>query len=391
MISGKHRAWVEVDLDALEFNFRNIKSLVLPSTKIMCVVKADAYGHGYKEVSKHLSSLGADCFAVATLEEAVQLRKSGINEDILILGYTENSACKDIVLHDITATVFDFGSAKAISEEAKRQGKTAKIHIKIDTGMTRIGYEVCEETADEIIKISKLKNIFVEGMFSHLSKADEFDKNYAKMQFEKFLKMDSLLKERGLAITLKHISNSAAIMDLPEFQLDMVRPGIILYGIYPSDDVKKDKLPLKHVMSIKAHITRILKAKKGTKVSYGGVYEVKKDGEKIAVVPIGYADGFSRLFSGKAKMIVNGKFVPTVGRICMDQCMINVTSVNNICVGDEVIIMGKEGDSKILSDDLAEIMGTIGYEIVCMAGKRLPRIYTREKKADIVLNYLENW
>ncbi|MBP3337323.1 MAG: alanine racemase [Clostridia bacterium] len=391
MTEEKRRAWVEVDLDALKKNFENIKAKLKESTKTMCVVKADAYGHGYAEVSKTLSACGADCFAVATIEEAVQMRKAGIDKDILILGYTEKSAAHDLVYYDITAAVFDYECAENLSLEAKSQGKTAKVHIKIDTGMTRIGYSITEEAADEIIKITKLDSLFVEGMFSHFSKADGYDKTYSAYQFYNFMQMDEMLKSRGFCVPVKHIANSAAIMEMPEYQLDMVRPGIILYGIYPSDEVDTENLELTPVMSIKAHIARVREVEKGTLVSYGGTYSAKKDDEKIATVPIGYADGYTRIFTGKTKMIAGGKAVPVVGRICMDQCMIDVSLVHNIDVGDEVIVMGKEGDIDIGADYLAEKAGTIGYEIVCMAGKRLKRHYIQNAETKKVLNYLEKW
>lgn len=390
MINHKNRAWAEIDLDALGYNFKNIKAQLKPETKTMCVVKADAYGHGSTNIAAHLLKLGADCLAVATPEEALSLRKNKISADILILGYVEKECFAELISNNITLTVFDMLSAEAVSEAAQKQNKTAKIHIKIDTGMTRIGYCVSEKSADEIIKISKLKNIYLEGMFSHFSKADETDKTYSRMQFERFMEMDRLLFERGLRVPVRHIANSAAIIDLPEYQLDMVRPGVILYGIYPSNDVKKENCPLKAVMSVKARITRIREIESPVMVSYGGTYEARS-GEKIATVPVGYADGYSRVLTGSAKMLAGGKIVPVVGKICMDQCMIDVTSVNNINVGDEVIILGKEGDNVISAENLADIMGTIGYEILCMVGKRLTRIYTQGGKIVNVLNYLENW
>ena len=378
MTKEKNRAWLEIDLDALAYNFKNIKSALKPETKTLCVIKADAYGHGAGVFAKELSYLGADAFAVATNEEALFLRETIKDKDIMILGYAEPVCYNDLVENNITLTIFDYNSAKKLSEIAQSLNKTAKIHIKIDTGMTRIGYEPNEKSADEIIKISSLPCIYVEGMFSHFAKADETDKTYTKMQFEKFMYMDALLKERGLDIKLKHIANSAGIIDHPEYQLDMVRPGIILYGMYPSSEVKKDKVDLMPVMSVKAHITRIKDAEKGTFVSYGGIYETNAP-EKIATVPLGYADGFFRLLSEKAQMIANGKIVPVVGRICMDQCMIDVTSVNNINVGDTVTVMGREGDISIYASDLAKTLGTISYEILCSFGMRLNKVYTKKQ------------
>lgn len=378
------RAWAEIDLDAVANNIREIRRITSPDAKIMGVVKADGYGHGFVEITKTILSNGADYLAVATLEEAVQLRKRKFSVPILILGATEDAAADDLVEYDVMPTVFTYGFASLLSQAAVKKGKTAKIHIKLDTGMSRIGFLCSENSIDEIIKISQLDNIEIEGIFSHLSCSDETDRSYTEMQFEKFMDMCGKLEKRGLNIPIKHICNSAGIMMYPEMHLDMVRPGIIIYGLYPSEDVDKTKLSLKPAMTLKAKITMVKEVNEGVGVSYGKTYITNRT-TKIATVPIGYADGYMRLLSGKAKMIYGEACVDVIGRICMDQCMIDVTNVNNISIGDEVIIFGS---GIITADTVAGWLGAINYEIVCMIGRRIPRIYVKNGKVVRKVAYL---
>ncbi|MBQ9599611.1 MAG: alanine racemase [Clostridia bacterium] len=381
------RTWAEVDLDAIAHNIREIRKITNPNAQIMAVVKADAYGHGFLEVTKTLLENGADRLAVAVLQEGKQLRSRGVTVPILILGASGEETVEDLINFDITPSVFTYDFAKALSYEAERKEKVTKIHIKIDTGMSRIGFlagDDNEEIANEIIKISKLPYIEVEGIFSHFAASDEYDTSYTHMQFERFMDVCNKLKEKGLDIPIKHICNSAGIMMYPEMHLDMVRPGVILYGMYPSDEVDKSRLDLKPAMTLKSTVTHIKDVPAGRGVSYGREY-ITEGTTKIATVPIGYADGYLRKLAKEGKMIVNGTLVPIVGRICMDQCMIDVTNVNNIDRGDEVIIFGKTG---VTIDDLASWLETINYEVSCVIGKRIPRIYTRNGKAVKVLNYL---
>jgi len=380
------RTWAEINTDALTANIKNIRKITNKNAMVMAVVKADAYGHGAVETAKILLKNGADRLAVADLDEAIELRKSGITADILILGASFDEDCGLLVKYDITPAVFSYDFAKKLSEEAVKQQKQAKLHIKIDTGMSRIGFVSGvsdEDVCNEILKISKLPNLFTEGIFSHFATSDEKDDSYTKKQFSEFLSICNQLKDKGLTIPIRHIANSAAIMMYPETHLDMVRAGIILYGFYPSDEVDKEKLKLKRVMIVKSRIT-LIKEIKNRSVSYGQTY-IAHDITKVATIPVGYADGYTRLLNNKAKIIANGKAVNVIGRICMDQCMIDVTNVHNINTGDEVIIFGED---IVTADDIAASLGTINYEIVCMVSRRIPRIYISDGKVVSTVNYL---
>lgn len=381
------RTWAEVDLDAIAHNMREIRKITNPDSQIMAVVKADAYGHGFMEVTKTLLENGADRLAIAVLQEGKQLRSRGVTVPILLLGAAMENDIEDIINFEITPNVFSYDFAKAISYEAEKKEKVTKIHIKLDTGMSRIGYVVSEENSaiiDEIVKISKLPYIEIEGIFSHFSTSDEYDESYTRLQFNRFMNVVNALEDRGVHIPIKHICNSAGIMMYPEMHLDMVRPGVILYGLYPSDEVDKSRLDLIPAMTLKSKITYVKEVEAGRGVSYGKVYITDKP-TKIATVPIGYADGYLRKIAENGEMIVNGVKVPIIGRICMDQCMIDVTDVHNIERGDEVIIFGREG---ITMDDVASWLDTINYEVSCVIGKRIPRIYTKNGTVVKVLNYL---
>lgn len=381
----KERAWAEINLDALVENIRNIRRITSPGAKVMGVVKSDAYGHGAIEVSKAILENGADYLAVATVEEGVELREAGIEAPILILGATADSQAEEIIQHDIMPSVFSVEYGRALSNMAKKLGKEANIYIKLDTGMSRIGFVADRsETVDEIAEIASMPNIMIQGIFSHFSTADEADDSYTKRQFEKFMGVCGALESIGVKIPIKSIANSASIMMYPEYHLDMVRAGIVLYGSYPSKEVDFSRLPLRKVMSLKARISRVERPGKGAGVSYGNEY-ITDENTIIATVPIGYADGYTRLYKNKAKMIVRGETVPVIGRICMDQCMIDVTNVHNIKAGDEVIIFG---DGVITADDLADWIGTISYEVYCNTARRIPRIYVKDNKVVKVLNYL---
>ena len=384
----KHRAWAEINLDAAAENMRNIRAVTNPSAQIMAVVKADAYGHGFLEMSKVFLENGADRLAVATIDEAVQLRGEGINVPIMILGASENEDAANLVKYDIIPAVYDFEFAKVISDVAKAVNKTAKIHIKLDTGMSRIGFvasEGNEKIVDEIIELSKLPNIEVEGIFSHFSTSDEKGHDYTNMQFNRFMQVVEQLEKKGLKIPIKHICNSAGIMMYPEMHLDMVRPGIILYGLYPSTEVDRTKLNLKKVMTLKARITMVKEVEPGRGVSYGKEY-ITEDNTKIATISIGYADGYIRKYANNGVVLLSdGTTAPIIGRICMDQCMINVTTVHNIYKGDEVILFG---DSTVTADDIAKNLDTINYEVVCMVSKRIPRVYIKNGRTVKTLNYL---
>ncbi len=374
MKSHTCRTWAEVDLGAIKNNIKNIKACVGDKTKVLAVVKADAYGHGAIAVAETLLKNGADCLGVAFIDEAEQIRNAGIICAILLLSYTAGADVDRVVEMNITPTVFHFKSAKMFSEAAKKAGKTLKIHIKTDTGMNRVGFAANDESVNEIVEISRLENIEIEGIFTHFSCADEAIQDYTHAQAEKFLKFVNTLKEKGVNIPIKHACNSAGIVQFPEYHFDMVRAGIITYGMPPSDDVDISLLNLKPALTLKSTVSRVFEIPAGEKISYGGTYVADKP-MKAAVVSIGYADGYLRALSSKAPMLVDSQPAKVVGRICMDQCIIDVTNVNNIKVEDEVTIAGGEPGGPVSFDTLAKLCGTISYELLCLIGKRVPRIY----------------
>ena len=383
------RTWAEINLDAIASNYREIRKITDSSAKIMAVVKADAYGHGYLEVAKTLENEGVDAFAVALIEEGLQMRKSGFKQPILVLGAVPEELYAAAIQNNISLTVFSEDVAQKLSRLASALGINVKIHIKLDTGMSRIGYVIGDghddEVIDEIMRIAALDGITVEGIFSHFSTSDEKNREYTLMQFERFTDICSRLEKRGLKNFIRHIANSAAIMMYPEMHLDMVRPGIILYGLYPSDEVDRAKLRLIPAMTLKAKITHIKTLEKGRGVSYGKEY-ITDGSVRVATIPIGYADGYVRAIAKEGRVLAAGQKVKILGRICMDQCMIDVTNVNNINVGDEVILFS---DSGISADDVASWMGSINYEVVCLVSKRIPRIYMKGGEAVRELNFLK--
>lgn len=382
------RTWAEIDLDALAHNMREIRKITNPDAQIMAVVKADAYGHGVKECAKTLLENGADRFAVATLDEAKELRNIFSDVPILILGSSMEEEAREIIKNEIMPNVYTYEFAKALSDTALELGKKVKVHVKLDTGMSRIGFVVRDadndELIDEIVKISELPMLEIEGIFSHFAVSDEDRDDYTRLQFNRFMGVCNALEKRGVKIPIKHICNSAGIMMYPEYHLDMVRPGVIMYGMYPSDFVDKTRLDLKYVMSLKSVITYVKDIEPGRGVSYGVEY-IADGVARIATVPVGYADGYLRMLAGKAKIAVNGKLFPIAGRICMDQCMIDVTSVNNIKRGDEALIFG---DGAVTVDDVAGWIGTINYEVTCMISRRIPRVYLKDGKVLKVIEYL---
>lgn len=373
------RVTAEIDLDAVAYNIKNIRKKVKKETMIMGVVKADAYGHGAVEVSKVLLYNGADWLGVAMIDEAVQLRKNNIMVPILILGYTPEAEIEDVVRYDIIQTVFSYEMAKMVSDAAVKLGKTAKIHIKVDTGMGRIGFIPEENIGDEVLKISKLPNIEINGIFTHFSTSDEKDKTFTKLQYDRFKYAIDEIEKKGIKLAVKHCANSAAIMDFDDLGFNMVRAGIILYGMYPSDEVIKENLSLKPVMSIKTHISYVKKVSKNIPVSYGRTYYTDKE-SVIATVPVGYADGYIRKMQNGGRVIVNGHYANIVGRVCMDQFMIDITDIPNVSSGDEVILMGSDGKLSITAEEIAHVLDTINYEVVCMIGKRVPREYIKNNE-----------
>jgi alanine racemase len=378
--------WAEVDLDKLAHNMREIRKAA-QSREIIAVIKADGYGHGALDIAPTLLQNGATRIAVAVLNEAVELRRGGIEEPIMVLGFTPPSLIDMLIRYDIEQTVYSYDLAREISQLAKKKNKVAKLHIALDTGMGRIGFLPNEESAEEVYKISKLPNIIIEGLFSHFSSADEEDKSYTELQLDRYNYFYNRLAEKGVRVNIRHIANSAAIIDMPESHFEAVRPGIILYGYYPSQEVQRQKIALKPVMSLKTNIVHIKNLPAGEYISYGRKFKTSRE-SIIATLPVGYADGYTRLLFNKAKVIVNGSFVPVIGRICMDQCMVDVTDIPGVKLGDEVVLMGEQEGLEFTADHIAELIGTINYEITCMISKRVPRVYIKGGKVVKIRNYV---
>ncbi|MFR7990683.1 MAG: alanine racemase [Anaerovoracaceae bacterium] len=371
-------AWAEINLTNLDYNIKRIREKVGPDREIIGVIKADAYGHGSIMCAKVLRENGVKTFAVATLQEAVTLRKAGTKEDIIMLGLTPDLYADVIAEYDITPVVCDSANAKAISDAAEKMGKTVSGLIAIDTGMGRIGYlaDEIETSIEDIKRIEALSHFKIKGLFSHMSTADAADKTFSHEQEAKYNAFFQALVKSGINVPVRTLANSASIMELPSVYFEAVRPGIILYGCYPSNEVDRNQLSIKPVMSVKANIVHVKNVPENFSVGYGRKYISEKPA-RIATIALGYADGDPRPYSSQAKVIVNGVVCPIAGNICMDQCMIDVSAVPDVKVGDEVIVMGSDGVNSILADDIAEATGTINYEICCAFGQRLPKVYVK--------------
>lgn len=368
-------AWVEVNLSNLDYNIKQIKEKA-NGRELIGVIKADAYGHGSVKCAEVLRKNGVKTFAIATLQEAITLREAGTKEEIICLGLTPDMYADVIVEHDLTPVVCDSSNAKAISDAAVAAGKIVSGLIAVDTGMGRIGY-LADDTdfaIEDVRKIAALPGFKIKGMFSHMSTADAADKTYSHEQEAKYNAFYETLTKANIKIPFRTLANSASIMELPEIYFDAVRPGIILYGCYPSDEVERAQLSIKPVMSVKANIVHLKDVPANFSVGYGRKYISSKPA-RIATLALGYADGYPRPFSANAKVIVNGVVCPIAGNICMDQCMVDVSAVPNVKLGDEVIVMGSDGVNSVTADDIANATGTINYEICCAFGQRLPKVY----------------
>lgn len=368
-------AWAEIDLDALRHNVREIRRIVKPGTGLMAVVKANAYGHGVVPVCRAALDSGVSWLGVALLQEALQLRRSGITAPIVVLGYTPDEDAAEVVANDISQTVFTVENALVLAAAARKIGRKARVHIKIDTGMSRLGFPVSQETLQAILRLAGIPELAVEGIYTHFATSDEADKSFVKEQFARFRWILGKLEEMGLAIPWKHCANSGAVIDLPETHLDLVRPGIILYGHYPSDQVRHDTVDLKPVMSLKARVAFVKEVPANTSISYGRIYYTSRT-SRIATIPLGYADGYLRLLSNRGEVLVHGRRAPVVGRVCMDQMMVDVTDIPGVVQGDEVVLMGRQGSEEITAEELAKRLGTVNYELLCMISERVPRVYT---------------
>lgn len=372
-----YRSFARIDLDAVENNLNELKRLLSPGVKTMCVVKADAYGHGSERIALFLEDK-CDYFAVASLDEGMELRVAGIKKPILVLSYTSELEFEELINNNITATIYEPQGARLLSEAAEKLGKTAKVHIAVDTGMGRIGFFDTESGADEVKEVSKLPGLFIEGLFSHYACSDIDNKESVNSQTARFENFIRLLEERGVEIPIKHICNSASVIE-EEKNFDMVRLGVALYGIYPSREIHAERLRLISAMQVESHIIYVKTVKKGTKIGYGQIYTAP-DERKIATVSIGYADGFNRCMTGRGYVLVKGQKAPVVGRVCMDQIMVDVTGIEDVKLGDRAVILGRDKDAEITAEQLGKMSDSFSYEVLCNFMPRIKRIYMRSGK-----------
>jgi alanine racemase len=375
-----NRVHAVVDLDAIRHNMDSMHDMISPDTKMMAVIKADAYGHGAVKTALAIDDLDyLFGYAVATVEEGMILRRHGITKPILVLGYAFCDQYEEMIRNEIRPTVFTSRMAHELSETAASIGLDCKIHFAVDTGMGRIGYQANEESADEMAQLSKLPHIVVEGIFTHFARADEKEKTAALGQLGEFKTMIEMLKCRGLDIPICHCSNSAGIVELPSANMDLVRAGITMYGLWPSAEVDKSRIDLKPALSLVTHVAYVKRLPAGRPISYGGTYVT--DSERIiATIPVGYADGYARSLSNKGDVLIHGKRAKICGRVCMDQFMVDVTDIPDVKTLDEVVLIGRMGDEEITMEEVGELSGRFNYEFVCDLGKRIPRIYKHEGK-----------
>ena len=386
------RTWAQINLDAVDNNITQIRSVLAPGCLLCATVKADCYGHGYKYMTQEMAASGADWFAVSNLAEALQLRRCGIEKPVLILGYTPPENAPELVYNDISQAVFSYDYARALSDAVAGDGVKVNAHIKLDTGMSRLGFVYHDSVDDypvfdEIEAACRLPGIAPEGIFTHFSSADCADGEvYTRIQYDLFLSAVDRLRQRGVEFRLRHCCNSAAILRFREMDLDMTRAGIILYGLYPSADVPKD-LRLLPVMELKTVVSLVKTLTPETPVSYSRTFVTPKE-MKVATVPIGYADGYPRRLSNRMYMLVNGQKAPIVGNICMDQCMLDVTGIEGVKEGTEVTVFGADHGAFLSVDEIAERAGLLNYEVICGLSRRVPRIYLRNNEIIEVTDYM---
>jgi alanine racemase len=369
------RVYAKIDLNSLRYNMESMYRNINPDTKIVAVIKTDAYGHGALPVAEAIEDLPYLWgYAVATVDEAVALIEDGRTKPILILGISFPEQYRDIVKYHIRPAVCDLEVAGELSRIAAETNETVHIHIPIDTGMSRIGYQVTEETADTIAEIAKLPNLEIEGIFTHFARADEADKNPTAEQIARFEKLIGMVEDKGIKIPVKHCSNSAGIIEFPEANMNLVRAGITMYGMWPSEEVSRDKISLRPVMSLKSHISFIKTLPAGREISYGGTY-VTQEAKRIATIPVGYGDGYARSLSNKGYVLIRGRRANICGRVCMDQFMVDVTDFPEVQEGDTVTLLGSDGKESITMEELGSLSGRFNYEFACLINQRVPRIY----------------
>lgn len=382
----------EIDLDMLDANYNALRNRLPQDMKLLACVKANAYGHGAVPVARELERIGADYLSVAFLDEALELRNAGIKLPILVLGYTPPHGVRTAWEHNITLNVFSDEVLEAIrSLDPSMFPHKLKIHIKIDSGMGRVGLLPGDGVVAFVRKAMEIPQVEVEGMFTHYATADEEDKNYTLEQYRRFQGVVDALREHEISIPIIHTGNSAIAIDLPELSIHMVRIGIALYGLYPSDQVRKDEVELHPIMSLKTEVVWVKTLPPHSAISYGARY-ITEGEERIGTLPIGYADGYSRMLGGKAQVLIRGRRVPVVGTICMDQCMVSLQALaeeaEEIQVGEEVVLIGRQSGEEITAGELASALGTIHYELVCMLAHRIPRVYKHKGKPDVLVNPL---
>ncbi|MHB1485673.1 MAG: alanine racemase [Saccharofermentanales bacterium] len=384
-----NRSWAEVNLDNIAHNVKTIRNRVKRGVEVMGIVKADAYGHGIREIVPVLLDNGVSRLAVSMLDEAIELRKYGVKVPILVLSYTDPRRADEIIGYNVTQTVYSKELALSLSAEGVLQHKEVRIHIKVDTGMGRVGFMTGFEAIKSIVEIQAMPSIVIEGLYTHFSSADEDEVAYTISQFEQFMSICNELGRLGIQIPIKHVCNSAAALRFPYMHLDMVRIGILLYGMSPSPQCRAEDYGFIPAMSLKTNVIMVKTLEPGHPISYGRTFTTGRL-SKIATIPIGYADGFSRILSNRATVLLHEKRFPVVGNICMDTCMIDITDADDddIRVGDEVVIFGRQGDKYLSADEIADLMGTINYEVTCIIGKRVPRAYIKEGRLAEIKNYL---
>ena len=375
-----NRVCAEIDLDAIAYNMEQMKKRIGDHARLIAVVKADGYGHGAVPVAKMFEACSYVWgYAVACLEEATELREHGIRKPILVLGCVFPDQFEEMIRYDVRPAVYMESMAELISQEAVRQGKDAFIHIKIDTGMGRIGFPVTEESADAVERISRLPGIRIEGMFTHFAKADERDKTYTFLQHDRFMRMKELVEKRQVPVRYFDCDNSAGIIDFPDMKHDLARAGIAMYGMYPSDEVDQKAVDLRPALSLVSHVSFVKEVEAGTPISYGGTF-VSDRPMRVATIPVGYGDGYPRSLSNKGYVLIHGKRARILGRVCMDQFMADVTDIPETAFMDRAVLVGRDGDEEIPVDELADLSGRFNYEFVCCLGKRIPRIYKKSEE-----------
>ena len=391
-LESYQRVWAEVDLDAIWENMVHMKENIAENTKILAVIKTDGYGHGGVPIAKMLEQLDFMFgYAAATYEEAHVLREAGVKKPILILGYTFPYCYEELIREEIRPAVYRRDTVEELTTAAAKVGKKAKVHIKVDTGMGRIGITPDEEGLEFVRFLMEHPELEVEGIFTHFAKSDETDKTSANHQLELFQNfIDKIQTELGITIPVKHCSNSAAILEMPQANMDMVRAGITTYGLYPSEEVSKDIVPLRAAMSLYSHIVYCKTIHAGQSVSYGGLFTATKD-TRVATIPVGYGDGYPRSLSGKGYVLIHGKKAPILGRVCMDQFMVDISEIPEAMEGDKVTLLGMDGTERITAEELGELSGRFNYEFVCDLGKRIPRVYIQHGEITEVRDYFENF